>query len=268
MSESRALARIPAPPTTLMGLPVCTLAPAKLVDVLVRMGLDRGTYRMAAYLNAHVCNLAANDRALRGILASVDLLYADGMAVVWANRLVNGRAGSRASAAHFLESFCWAAAGRGLKLAFIGGAKGVAANAAKRLATLVPSLKIVAVEHGYFDAAGERDLRRRLRTAQPDVILCGLGSPRQELVAERLKRAQIAPLVWCVGALFEYFGSGRPRAPRWMRDAGLEWAFRFAQEPARLFTRYTVGNAAFALRVAREIVSPTPRVAPRGRTSH
>lgn len=265
MSNTRALARIAPPPTTLMGLPVRSPSPARLVDALVRMGMNRGTYALAAYLNAHVCNLAASDRALRSILASADLLYADGMAVVWANRLVNGRGGSRASAAHFLELFCWAAAGRGLKLAFVGGAKGVAASAAKALTSEIPSLKIVAVEHGYFDAVGERELRARLRAAQPDVILCGMGSPRQELVAERLRREQVAPLVWCVGALFEYFGSGRPRAPRWMQDAGLEWAFRFAQEPGRLFTRYTFGNAAFALRVAREMVAPSPRAIPRTR---
>jgi UDP-N-acetyl-D-mannosaminuronic acid transferase (WecB/TagA/CpsF family) len=137
-----------------MGLPVRSPSPARLVDALVRMGMNRGTYALAAYLNAHVCNLAASDRALRSILASADLLYADGMAVVWANRLVNGRGGSRASAAHFLELFCWAAAGRGLKLAFVGGAKGVAASAAKALTSEIPSLKIVAVEHGYFDAVG------------------------------------------------------------------------------------------------------------------
>lgn len=263
MSNTHALARIAPPAATLMGLPVRSLPPAKLVDALVRLGMRKDAHSLAAYLNAHVCNLAASDRALRGILASADLLYADGMAVVWANRLVNGRAGSRASAAHFLEAFCWAAAARGLKLAFVGGHKGVARDAAKSLCAAIPSLSIVSTEHGFFDAAGERELRARLRAAQPDVILCGMGSPRQELVAERLRREGIAPLVWCVGALFEYFGSGRPRAPKWMQDIGLEWAFRFAQEPGRLFTRYTFGNAAFALRVAREMVSPTPRVARR-----
>lgn len=239
----------------LFGLPVRALHPDDVIDWLISAAeRGDGRSRTAAYLNAHVSNLAASDRRLHGLLRSADLLYADGMPIVWALRAVHGNHGHRASAAHFLPQFCWAAAARDLPLALVGGSPGLAERTARVLCSRVPGLRIVFTHHGYIKGRDVPRLAAQLRERGAAIVLLGLGTPRQEQLAARLRALHACRVAWCVGALFEYFGAGRRRAPAWIRDSGLEWAFRFAQEPARLAGRYTFGNARFIARAAAEIL--------------
>jgi N-acetylglucosaminyldiphosphoundecaprenol N-acetyl-beta-D-mannosaminyltransferase len=87
---------------------------------------------------------------------------------------------------------------------------------------------------------------------QPDILLVGMGTPRQELWVERNFDRIDTPVVWTVGALFDYLSGRTPRAPHWMADHGFEWIFRLALEPRRMWRRYLLGNPAFLGRVLSE----------------
>ena len=100
--------------------------------------------------------------------------------------------------------------------------------------------------------AAEAAVAAAIRVAAPSVVFVGMGAPRQERWAARHLDDLGASVLWCVGALFEYFGGRRSRAPVWMRRFGLEWLYRLALEPARLWRRYLIGNLRFLGLVLRQ----------------
>jgi N-acetylglucosaminyldiphosphoundecaprenol N-acetyl-beta-D-mannosaminyltransferase len=209
-------------------------------------------------------NLASDDPTQRERLGRFDLLYADGQSVVWAARFLGVEVPERVTAGDFIAPFCQRCAERGVRLFLIGGQPGVAEQTARLWREAAPGLQVVGTAHGFLNETQETALIETIAHAAPDVILVGMGSPRQEIWAERWAGALAPARLWCVGALFEYSGQGRPRAPRWMRHLGLEWLFRLVLEPVRLWKRYLIGNPLFIGRVLRphsrnSVEPPRPR---------
>ena len=138
-----------------------------------------------------------------------------------------------------------------LSLFLMGSRPGVAARAAERLRSLFPALAITGTHHGYLAEAGAaEEAIRSVNEARPDIVLVGMGTPIQEKFLRRCRDRIDAPVCWVVGALFDFVAGEVPRAPKWMLDNGLEWLFRLAYEPRRMWARYLVGNALFLWRVA------------------
>ncbi len=202
------------------------------------------------YLNAACSNIAADDQAYREILHQADCVYADGQAIVWAARALGSSLPERVNAGDFIVQFCEAMASQGLKLGLVGGRPGVAANAAATWLSHVPRLQISGTWNGFFEDT--ETILAAIKNSNTDILLVGMGAPLQEKWAWENRAALGVKVIWCVGALFEYYGEGRARAPVWMRRAGLEWLFRLALEPRRLWHRYLVGNFRFIRRLRRE----------------
>lgn len=208
---------------------------------------ERSAPAFVSYLNAWCYDLACRDAEYAKLLRKADAVYADGQAIVWASRVLGAPVPERVNAADFISDFCRAAAERHLSLYLLGSALGTAQGAAARFAEMAPGLQIAGTHSGYFDS--DEEVVADIAAAAPDILLVGMGVPRQEKwVAAHLTQLN-AKVVWCVGALFEYYAGQRARAPVWVRKAGLEWAFRLALEPRRLWRRYLLGNAEFVWRV-------------------
>jgi len=94
-----------------------------------------------------------------------------------------------------------------------------------------------------------------IRAAQPDILFLGFGTPAKEYFMHRHYRALDVPFVMGVGGSFDVYAGLVARAPQWLQRAGLEWAFRLAQEPRRMWKRYLVGNTRFAWIIARELLA-------------
>lgn len=255
-SDVPSLVEGPSRPGTgmFLGLPLALLSQTELLEWLarpVRTG-NRETVawpRAVGYLNAHMVNLASSDPAQLERLNRFDLLYADGQSVVWAARFLGVEVPERVTAGDFITPFCQRCAERGVRLFLIGGQPGVAEETARLWREAAPGLQVVGTVHGFLNETQEAALIETIAEAKPDLVLIGMGSPRQEIRVERWVESLAPARFWCVGALFEYSGQGRPRAPRWMRRLGLEWLFRLVLEPARLWKRYLIGNPVFIGRV-------------------
>jgi len=235
------------------GVPVARIA----TDDFVRRVLDAAATRpetpmRVGYLNAHTANMAWEDADFRRTLAGFDIVYADGMGVVRACARLGRPLPERVNAGDFVERLLWACRERGIRVALVGSRSDVVEQCRRTLAERAAGNAICFAHHGHFAPGGaeERELLLRLREARPDIVLVGMGSPRQEQWTRDHADRTGAAVVWCVGALFEYY-AGRGRAPAWMREAGLEWLCRLALEPRRLAGRYLFGNALFAWRVWR-----------------
>ncbi len=214
---------------------------------------ERGR-RTVLYANVHVLNQAVREPALREALAAADLVYCDGEGVRLGARLLGARLPPRSTGADFVWEMAGMCARRGAGIYWIGGAPGVAAAALDRLREAHPALRVCGAHHGFFEkrGAGTDTVIAEVNAAAPDLVVVGLGTPEQELWVARNRDALRAPVVWCLGATADFVAGRVPRAPRWMLDHGLEWLYRFAHEPRRLFGRYIVGNPIFFARVLRQ----------------
>ena len=136
---------------------------------------------------------------------------------------------------------------------FLFGAKpGVAALTRQKLNEVYPSLRIIGERDGYLtDANDESKLINELNELKPDILLVALGVPAQEKwIAGHCDELACCLLIG-VGGLFDFYSGNIKRAPRWLREIGLEWVFRAAMEPVEKFKRYAIGNNLFIWRVFR-----------------
>jgi N-acetylglucosaminyldiphosphoundecaprenol N-acetyl-beta-D-mannosaminyltransferase len=209
-----------------------------------------GERRTVLYANVHVLNQAWADGGLREILRAADVVYCDGAGVAFAARLLGQWLPGRTTGADWIHPFAAASAAGGFSLYLLGSAPGIAEQAAGKLTSRYPGLTVVGSHHGYVQTPNEASaVVAEINSAEPDILLVGMGTPVQERWIAAHRADIGAPVCWAVGALFDYVAGVLPRGPRWMVDHSLEWVFRLAVEPRRLAGRYLIGNPKFLLRV-------------------
>jgi exopolysaccharide biosynthesis WecB/TagA/CpsF family protein len=152
----------------------------------------------------------------------------------------------RMTGADWIEDLCRAARRHDLSLYLLGAKPEVVEGAADALSTRYPGLRIVGASDGYDVGP---DTIAEINRSRPDILLVGMGPPRQEKWIARHRAALNVPVVWAVGGLFDVVSGCVPRGPRWMTQHGLEWLCRLVVEPRRLWRRYVLGNPRFLWRV-------------------
>jgi N-acetylglucosaminyldiphosphoundecaprenol N-acetyl-beta-D-mannosaminyltransferase len=244
----------PAPPrqSRIFEIPIELGRPAELLGRITGWVGSGQAARRVMYVNAHVLNQSREDPALRAALKDADLVYCDGYGVRLAARALDAEIPDRMTGADWVWSLAQLCETRGASVYLLGSEPGVTAQAARRLRRLHPRLHVVGTHHGYFEVGSPHDERvvEDINERRPDIVLVGMGTPKQELWVQRNAARLDADVVWTVGALFDYVSGRVPRAPAWLADNGLEWIFRLAIEPQRMWRRYLLGNPVFLSRVA------------------
>ncbi|MGY2002136.1 WecB/TagA/CpsF family glycosyltransferase [Blastococcus sp. SYSU DS1024] len=232
------------------GLPIDVLTEDQVVE-RVRAALVFGQGGWIATPNVDHLRRASRDPLLARLISSADISVADGAPVVWAARLAGRPLPTRVTGADLLWSLSAAAAEDGRSIFLLGGAPGVPDRAAEALQAAYPGLKVVGAcspplgfEH---DPEELGKCREMLLSAQPDIVFVGLGFPKQEHLIEAF--TSLLPSAWWLGcgAALPFAAGELSRAPRWMGSVGLEWLYRLAHEPRRLFRRYVLEDAPYAL---------------------
>lgn len=182
---------------------------------------------------------------------AAEVIHADGMSVVIASRILTRRPiVERSATTDLFHDVAKVAQQQGLRFFILGGSEDMNARAVAQMQELYPNLKIVGRQHGYFGRDQDAEICAQIVKAQTDVLWVGLGKPLQEIWSHRNRDALRG--VGCIktcGGLYAFLTGDAPRAPLWMQKVGLEWAYRFAQEPRRLFKRYLITNALSAWRL-------------------
>jgi N-acetylglucosaminyldiphosphoundecaprenol N-acetyl-beta-D-mannosaminyltransferase len=203
--------------------------------------------------NIHHLRLAEVDPSFRAVVADAELNVADGWPLVAASRLLPG-AGlrERVAGVDLVDSLVSSSAP--LRVALLGGPPGAASRLADRVASTHEVVLVDELTKGTWERDEQiSELGRRLAEARPNLTLIGVGAPRQELLAERLRSFASGPII-CCGAAIEMLAGVRPRAPKVLQAAGLEWAFRTLLEPRRLAPRYARAAFTFTVVLARELM--------------
>ncbi|MBN1902759.1 WecB/TagA/CpsF family glycosyltransferase [Candidatus Sumerlaeota bacterium] len=235
------------------GIPIAAVTRDEFIAQVIAWGKSKTKTRLITYLNAHCVNIYFRDKEYADIIQSADLVYADGQSVVWASRLLGEGLPERISAGDFMTGFCVSCVRNGVSLYFLGSSEAVAERAASAFREQYPGLEIAGTHQGFFTGEQIPEILDEIKKVSPDILLLGMGAPLQEKFARKYAGEIEAPVIWCVGALFEYFAKVTPHAPLFMRRAGLEWLFRLITNPRRFWKRYFIGNATFALTTLRRL---------------
>lgn len=230
------------------GLPVDRVTFAEALEAITLMVRSRRGGMVFTPNVDHVV-LAQEDARFRDAYAAVDLALADGMPIVWASRLLGRPVPEKISGSDLVPPLMKLAEAEGFRVYLFGGAEGVARKAAENLARTHPRLELVGSSSPRIDmsepAARRQDILEEIRGTAPDLVLAGLGCPKQELWIHEVAEALRPAVVLGVGASIDFLAGTARRAPRWMSASGLEWLYRLAQEPRRLAGRYLVRDPQF-----------------------
>lgn len=195
----------------------------------------------------HLIRLEKNP-AFKPVYAQADYIFADGMPVVWASRYSAQKLPGRVTGADMFVALARFAQQDRIPIFVIGGLPGKEAGLQAAFESIYPGLQveIFAPSMQFDPLAGEGlEALRRVNLARPGIVFICLGMPKQEIWALSHRAAMHAPLVLCVGAAMEFALNKKKRAPQWMQRAGLEWFWRMASEPRRLWRRYLVQGLGF-----------------------
>lgn len=232
-----------APVVTLLGR-ISTVPPRQVAAITKLAPRDRPF--VLGFVNAHAVNLACAQASTAAALAAADLILRDGKGVEMVLRRAGQKPGVNMAGTDLIPRIL--AANKGRRLAIFGSEGLWLASACGRLAAA--GHQIHCARDGYRDDA---EYLAAVGLYAPEIVVLAMGMPRQEMLAQKLARAfpDRPMLILCGGAILDFMGGRFPRAPLWMRHAGLEWLFRLWQEPRRLAQRYVIGVPLLLWRMAR-----------------
>ena len=229
-----------------------------VVEIIEGWIQERDRTRYVAVTGMHGVSISREDSEFRQVLHHADLVVADGMPLVWVGRLHgHGQMRRRACGPELFEAFC-RETGSKYRHFFYGGAPGVANLVAKSLqerhgiqiaGTYCPPFRPLS-------DAEESEVRALVAKCAPDILWVGLSTPKQEKWMYQHRDKIHVPVMLGVGAAFDMSSGRLKRAPEWMGEHGLEWFFRLAIEPSRLWRRYLINGSKFAWAVCVEHVVP------------
>jgi N-acetylglucosaminyldiphosphoundecaprenol N-acetyl-beta-D-mannosaminyltransferase len=236
---------------------------------LIEEQIREGGFHQVATANVDFLKNAIQDRTLREILCSCEMIVPDGMPVVWMSRLIGTPLKERVSGIDLVERLADVSARRGYGIFLLGASEASSQRAAKSLKLRFPELRIVGRYSPVpqpLDKMDHEDILRRIEEARPDILLVAFGNPKQEQwIAMHRDRLKV-PVCIGIGGTLDSLAGTIPRAPRWMQRGGLEWLHRTLQEPQRLAARY-IADALCLCRhlpgyIAATIVQPKRSIVP------
>lgn len=214
--------------------------------------IDSRTRHYVCVCTVHTVMECQRSETMRRAVNGAGLATPDGMPLVWLSQRHSQAQVSRVYGPDLLLALCAHSVERGYSHYFYGGAAGVPELLAEKLRQRFPGLKIAGSYSPPFHSLTppeDEAIIAQINQAAPDIVWVGLGTPKQDLWMAAHREHLAAPVLIGVGAAFDFHTGRLPQAPRWIQQHGLEWLFRLAQEPRRLWYRYLVYNPIFVLLV-------------------
>lgn len=196
-------------------------------------------------INASKVNLMETDLELRRIVNACPLINADGASIVWAAKKLGVPLKERVTGCDLFQKLVGLAAEKGYKIYLFGAKEEVVTKVKEIYAKQYPTLQIVGYRNGYFSEADEPEIVKNMTVSDADMMFVAFSSPKKEYWVNKYLEQLNIPFVMGVGGSFDIVAGVTDRAPEWMQDHGMEWFYRFIQEPRRMWKRYIIGNAKF-----------------------
>jgi len=232
------------PSTKILGIRVDLVNLSQTLDIIDDFITARKT-RQIVVVNVAKIVKAVKDKQLKNIIEEADLSGADGMPVVWASKLFGQKIPGRVNGTDLMEALVAKAQQRDYRIFFFGAKQEVVEKVVSTYKELFPSLQVAGYHNGYFSKEEERQIAEKIGASKADILFVAFGTPKKEKFISAYKNIMNVPVIHGVGGSFDVLAGVTKRAPLWMQKSGLEWFYRFLQEPGRMWKRYLVTNSLF-----------------------
>ena len=202
---------------------------------------DRATLSQSCGVNMDQLLKMQQEPAFRELILQCEQITADGQPIVWMSRLLGDPLPARVPSVDIMLEMLPVAAAKGYRIFMLGTREDILQEARANLEAQYPGLQIVGARNGYFSEEGEGEIVAAINSARADILFIAISSPKKEQFVERNRSALDVPFVMGVGGAFDIVAGRYSRAPKWVQKGGIEWAWRFAQEPRRLAPRVMNG---------------------------
>jgi N-acetylglucosaminyldiphosphoundecaprenol N-acetyl-beta-D-mannosaminyltransferase len=239
-----------------MGVPISNVTMDSVVE-FVNASIQEGGFHQVATANVDYLNNAIHDTELQRILYKCDLVIPDGMPLLWVARLLNRPLRERVCGADLVPRLAELSVCQGYRMFLLGASEATSRQATENLLERYPGLRICgrySPPLTPLNQMNHEEILRRIEDAQPDILLVAFGNPKQEKWLAMHRDRLTVPVCIGVGGSLDFIAGAIARAPKWMCGIGLEWAYRFLQEPRRLAQRYFSDAGALALYVPQQFV--------------
>jgi len=235
----------------ILQIPIHNMIMTEALDAIMSL-LESASCRQIAFVNADCANIAYRDKDYLAILQRCAIVLADGIGMKLAGQILRDPIRQNVNGTDLFPLLCERLSGSPHGLYLLGGKPGIVDGVAAWMQEHYPSTLVNGKHHGYFTPEEEPAILAEIAGSGAAVLLVAFGVPRQEKwLAQHLPGTGVR-IGMGVGGLFDFYSGNISRAPVWMREVGLEWFYRFLQEPGRLWKRYFLGNVVFLWRVQRE----------------
>lgn len=218
---------------SILNIPIDVVTMEDAVQIIDRF-IMRKQPRIVVTANAEMVMQAQSDEELCQIMRSSDLVLADGAGVVWASKNYGRPLPERVAGADLVNQIFRLATAKQYRIFLLGAAPGVAELAASKTEAAFKGIIICGVRDGYFTSEDDAATIATIKAAKPDILLVGLGVPRQEKWLWRHRDLLNVPVCMGVGGVIDVLAGTVKRAPLWMQKSGLEWTYRLIKQPWRI----------------------------------
>lgn len=220
------------------------------VENLIKQAEDDGVPRQVFFTNVHSIHLARKNNRFQQYLDQADLVLPDGSGLKIAGKVLNMPILENLNGTDFTPKVCRMAEVGGWSMYLLGAKENVVKNCFDNMRSRFPNLSLAGYHNGYFSGEEENEIIAEINEKKPDILLVALGSPYQEKwVAQNADRLDVN-VCFAVGGLFDFMSNEVERAPLWMRKLGIEWLFRFLQDPKAKWDRIFIEIPVFLSLIA------------------
>ncbi|WP_460268916.1 WecB/TagA/CpsF family glycosyltransferase [Clostridium tertium] len=196
-------------------------------------------------INASKINIMQENDDLTNIINECPLINADGQSIVWGAKFLGYELPERVAGIDIFTELVRVSAEKGYRPYFFGATEEVVRKVVETFKDKYPSLKIAGYRNGYFNDEESIKIAEDIKKSEADILFVAFSSPKKEFWIRKYINIMKVPFAMGVGGSFDVIAGKTTRSPKWMQKLGLEWFYRFIQEPRRMFKRYIIGNLKF-----------------------
>lgn len=234
------------------GVPVDNLTLAETLS-LINETIASSKQIHHSVINAGKVVSMADNPELRESVCDADVINADGQGIVWAAKYLGSPLKERVTGIDLMNSLISGARDKGHKIYFFGAKQEVVEEVIRVVSDQYSSEIIAGFRNGYFSSDEEAQIAKDIAESGANILFVAMTSPKKEIFLAKYKETlKAVNFVMGVGGSFDVVAGKVKRAPLWMQKVGLEWFYRFIQEPRRLWGRYVTGNIKFLRLVFKE----------------
>lgn len=225
----------------------CNVAAVDMMETLEEIEniIENRKLTQHVVINAGKVVLMNKDSKLKKIVSECPIINADGQSIIWASKFLGKPLPERVAGIDLMEELIKLSAQKGYGIFFFGATEDVVKNVVTHYENLYPDLRVSGYRNGYFSKEDIPKIVSDMKKSNADILFVAFSSPNKEYwLADNIKDINI-PFCMGVGGSFDVIAGKTTRAPKWMQEIGLEWFYRFIQEPKRMWKRYLVGNSTF-----------------------